>query len=202
MLPLPRRALRALHWIALSATLPALWACNARTVEAPTMTPSRTTTVTYQESLNRKIDILFMVDNSNSMEESQENLRRNFPTFMNVLKGLPDGLPDVHIAVVSSDMGAGNNENSTCNATGGDNGVFHSGVGAGAAAQGVTATGLNANQTFIASTGGATPQNNFTGDITSVFQAIAPIGPGGCGYENQLLSVTRALGAGGLSPPA
>jgi hypothetical protein len=201
MSPLPRRARRAFRWVALSATLPALWACNARSVEAPVMTPSQTAIASFQETLNRKIDILFMVDNSNSMELSQENLRRNFPVFMDVLKDLPDGLPDVHIAVVSSDMGDGIGVNDPCNATGGDNGVFRFGVGAGAA-MGVTATGLNPGQTFIASSGGKNPQNNFTGDISEVFQAIAPIGAGGCGYENQLLSVARALGAGGRAAPA
>jgi hypothetical protein len=200
MTPLSRRARRAFRWIALSATFPALWACNARSVEAPTVTPSQTTTTTYQETLNRKIDILFMVDNSNSMEKSQENLRRNFPRFMEVLQRLRDGLPDVHIAVVSSDMGDGIGVNDPCNATGGDNGVFRSGVGAGAI--GVTSTGLHPGEKFIASTGGIAAQNNFDGDITQVFQAIAPIGAGGCGYENQLRSVARALGADGRSSPA
>ena len=56
---------------------------------------------------NRNLDVLFMIDNSASMHLSQANLLRNFPTFMNVLKELPGGLPNIHVAVVSSDMGAG-----------------------------------------------------------------------------------------------
>jgi hypothetical protein len=201
MSPLPRRAPRAISGIALSATLSALSACNTHSLEAPVLQPSRTATNTYQETLNRKIDILFMIDNSNSMDLSQANLRRNFPRFMDVLKGLRDGLPDVHIAVVSSDMGAGNNDNGGCNATGGDNGLFHFTVGAGAT--GTTTTGLEPGAKFIASTGGlGNPQSNFAGDITEVFQAIAPIGAGGCGYENQLRSIARALGADGFDPPA
>jgi hypothetical protein len=169
-------------------------------LEEPTITASRTTTLTFQETLNRKIDILFMVDNSSSMTKSQDNLRQNFGQFMDVLKAVKGGLPDVHIAVVSSDMGAANNDNLGCNATGGDNGVFHFGVAANAT--GCTATGLADGATFISSTGGATPQTNFTGDITEVFKCIAPLGDTGCGYENQLYSIVRALGADGRDPPA
>src|SRR6476659_9131535 len=82
-------------------------ACNTHTLEQPPIKPDRVGTFSFQESLNRKIDILFMIDDSISMKPSQDNLLRNFPAFMQVLDELPGGLPDVHIAVVSSDMGAG-----------------------------------------------------------------------------------------------
>ncbi len=200
MTPRRWRALRALYATAVSATLVALTACNSHSLEAPTITASRTTTLTFQETLNRKIDILFMVDNSLSMARSQDNLRRNLPRFMDVLKAIRGGLPDLHIAVVSSDMGTGTSDTDACNATGGDNGEFHFGVAANAV--GCTSTGLADGAHFIASTGGATPENNFTGDITEVFQCIAPLGDKGCGYENQLYSVVRALGADGRSAPA
>src|SRR5262249_24827403 len=83
-----------------------------------------------------------------------------------------------------------------CSATG-DNGVFHyqrTGT--------CTSTGLDPNATFIASTGGANPVTNFgTQDITTVFQCITGVGALGCGFEHQLASVARALGADGASPP-
>ncbi len=154
----------------------------------------------FNETPNRKIDLLFMVDNSPSMTSAQENLRANFPRFMDVLKALPEGLPDLHLAVVSSDMGIGNNDIPGCNAVAGDNGSFHFAVGV-SPLNTCTATNLNPDATFIASTGGNNPQNNFTGDITAVFQCIAPLGANGCGFEQQLRSVTRALGADGFAPP-
>src|SRR4029077_20278581 len=73
---------------------------------------------------NRNLDLLFMIDNSSSMRLSQANLETNFPTFMNVLKGLPGGLPNIHVAVISSDMGAGIGDIASCDATGGNNGIF------------------------------------------------------------------------------
>ena len=56
-------------------------------------------------SINRNVDILFMVDDSSSMDLQQANLIRNFPTFMARPQD-PPGLPNVQIAVVSQDMGA------------------------------------------------------------------------------------------------
>jgi hypothetical protein len=112
---------------------------------------------------------------------------------MDVLKGLPDGLPDLHIGVVSSDMGAGNGSITGCSGNG-DNGVFHF-----APTGTCTATNLQTGATYISSPLGGTP--NFTGDITQVFQCIAQLGAAGCGFEHQLASVVRALGADGNGPP-
>jgi hypothetical protein len=174
---------------------------GARMSDGGDSSDSRGFVTVVREVLNPKIDILFMVDNSSSMERAQENLRANFAQFMDVLKNLPRGLPDLHIAVVSSDMGAGSNDIPGCNVAGGDNGVFHWGVGA-SPLNTCTATNLNPDARFISSTGGQNPQANFTGDITQVFQCIAPLGAFGCGFEQQLRSVARALGADGFAPPA
>src|SRR5206468_970852 len=79
---------RALRWAALGAALPVVWACNAHSLEAPTLTPTATTQSGFQETANRKLDILFMIDNSNSMEHSQANLAKNLPALMDILKTL------------------------------------------------------------------------------------------------------------------
>ena len=57
--------------------------------------------------MNSDLDIVFMIDNSGSMQQEQENIARNFPVFISALESLPEGLPNVHIGVVSSDLGAG-----------------------------------------------------------------------------------------------
>src|SRR5580704_10582205 len=98
---------RAARWVALAAAVPALWACNNRSLEAPVPKPQQTYNDLFQQQINRKIDLLFMVDNSSSMLTLQTKMAAQFPVFTNVLKGLPGGLPDVHIAVISSSMGAG-----------------------------------------------------------------------------------------------
>src|SRR5580704_7474038 len=52
------------------------------------------------------LDVLFMIDNSSSMTEMQEKLGLQLPGFLTALQNLPAGLPNIHIAVVSSDLGA------------------------------------------------------------------------------------------------
>lgn len=49
-------------------------------------------------------DILFVIDNSGSMADEQENLARNFDAFIDVLAG---SAGDYHIAVVTTDVGVG-----------------------------------------------------------------------------------------------
>src|SRR3954469_12554578 len=52
------------------------------------------------------LDVLFLIDDSSAMKLAQQNRLRSFPTFMPRLQD-PQGLPNLHIAVVSQDMGAG-----------------------------------------------------------------------------------------------
>ena len=84
----------------------------------------------------------------------QDNLVRNFPTFMNRLMD-PPGLPDLHVAVISTDMGAGDGSIAGCDATGGKNGIFQYQPRADC-----TSTGLAPGATFIADDG---TNRNYTG---------------------------------------
>jgi hypothetical protein len=53
---------------------------------------------------NRDVDILFLIDNSDSMRDKQANLNLNFQYFIDVLQNIPGGLPNVHLGVASSDV--------------------------------------------------------------------------------------------------
>jgi hypothetical protein len=188
-----RHFFRALGWLALAAAAPLLYACNARSLEAPTLVPRSTEQQTVATVLNRDVDLLFLIDDSASMAPLQANLLRNFPAFMTALKALPGGLPNVHIAVISSDMGAGDGTVSSCDSTGGKNGIFqYTARGA------CTSTGLNSGATFISDIAGV---RNYTGNLEDVFTCIAALGEEGCGFEHQLAAVARALGADGQAPP-
>jgi len=183
-----RPTLRLLRWTGLAAVAPVLWACNARTLEAPVLKPETTFSKTFQASINRNVDLLFLVDDSSSMTNSQTNLLNNFPDFMTELKK-PPGLPNIHVAVVSSDMGAGD----ACNSTTNKNGIFqYSRRGT------CAATNLAAGATFISDIAGT---RNYTGNLEDVFTCIAALGEGGCGFEHQFAAITRALGADGRAAP-
>jgi hypothetical protein len=188
------RLFRVARWGALAAALPALWACTNRPLGEPTPQPAGDFNGRYQLSVNRDLDILFMVDDSSSMKPLQNKLTANFPAFMEVLKNLPGGLPNVHIAVVSSSMGAGRNPMISHCAPGGDRGLFHAAPVGDTCGKGSLAPG----QSFIVNVNGMT---NYTGDISDVFSCIARLGDDGCGFEHQFESVLRALGADGAPPP-
>jgi hypothetical protein len=151
---------------------------------------------TFSQGLNRNVDVVFMVDDSSSMTPLQTKLTAAFPAYIAALKALPGGLPDIHIGVVSSSMGSGRNPSIDHCPTGGDQGVFHTMPLGGAPCMRAS---LNAGQSFIIDVGG---QTNYTGDISDVFACIALLGANGCGFEHQLASVARALGADGAPAPA
>jgi hypothetical protein len=186
---------RTARWAVLAAAVPALWACNARRLAKPEPAPQMQFNDLFQQAINRNIDIVFMVDDSLSMAPVQTKLTTQFPAFMDVLKNLPGGLPNVHIGVVSSSMGAGRNAGVDHCPQGGGQGMFQTKPLGPTCAR----AALNAGQNFIINVNG---QANYTGDIADVFSCIAQLGDQGCGFEHQFESVLRALGADGAPAPA
>jgi hypothetical protein len=126
---------------------------------------------------NRDLDVLFMVDNSLSMQPLINKLAQNFPTFIQVLQALPTGLPSIHIAVVSSSLGAGAAVFVPNCPVGGDGGEFQYMVGTGTAEPGgapCPRTGLNDNgQHFISNVAGVANYD----ETFSVSSAIPPGSP-------------------------
>jgi hypothetical protein len=140
----------------------------------------------------RKVDMLFVIDDSPETERLQRNLLDNFPTLLASLRRTP--LPtDLRIAVISTDMGAGDGSVAGCYPPGGKNGIFQF-----APRGSCTTSGLAPGATYIVDTGTV---RNYTGNLEDVFGCIAPLGGFGCGFEHQLASMARALGADGKPPP-
>ena len=140
----------------------------------------------------QKLDLLFVVDNSNSMAQEQEALKAAFPRFIEVLtrgrRSDDDPKPfaaatDLHLGVVSTDMGIpGVNfgSNTNCNSSGGDDGKLqHIPRGAGC-------TGMY--PTFLSYGRDLDPTH-----AAFDFGCIAALGTGGCGFEQQLEAPLKAL---------
>jgi hypothetical protein len=159
-----------------------LAACNAQPLAQPHPMPEQQTDKYVEINVSRKADILFVVDDSLSMEKEQENLGRNFPAFIEVLRGIKGGLPDLHIGVVTSDLGAGPGPESGCR-VGGLQGILQGWE---------RACGLRPDQKFIAVSEGEQTRN-YDGDLARVFGCMANVGIRGCGYEHQLAATTKAL---------
>jgi hypothetical protein len=155
-------------------------------------------------NVNRKVDILFLIDDSPSMGDKQINLANNFPNFINVLSQIQGGLPDVHIGVATSDMGAKGAADSAPGpgiGTIGQGGC--SGLGKNGDLQVFGASSLlSTGSKFIADTiqaDGVTRTRNYSdpkGDgsgLAPAFAEMARAGFGGCGFEQHLEAVKQAL---------
>jgi hypothetical protein len=214
-LPIVRR--QYLRWGLVSVLPLALCACKS-TPNWPAPHVGQETDFTILVSPEREIDILFMIDNSPSMDPKQARLAENFPKMIQVLQQLPDGsgstsLPDVHIGVISSDMGAGSEEiGESCKRVLGERGILY-GNDPNNSLNSVAPTadpmqgghpdtngcGLHSGQRWIsdiANPNGAGRIKNYDGNIQDVFACLAKaVGTYGCGYEHQLQSVRVALTA-------
>jgi hypothetical protein len=149
---------------------------------------------------NRELDLLFVVDNSASMADQQAALAANFPRMIDALSQLDGGMPELHIGVVTTDMGT----SSLAAPTGsGALGALGAGGCAGAGDDGALVQGASVTDRFIRDVGGV---RNFTGELRDVFREIALVGDGGCGFEQPLSAMRRALvnplNAGFLRPTA
>jgi len=176
-----------LRWLGLAASIPAIWACSAHDLEAPKPLPEKQSEVLKEVNPIRDLDILFVIDDSGSMKQEQDNLKKNFPKFIKVLQDIKGGLPNVHIGVVSTNVGAGNvviNGNPACSFPGGDRGQFKPPAD----------TGLEDGSKFIISNNNGA-QDNIAGNgtIADTFSKMADLGVNGCGYEHQLQAARLAL---------
>ena len=184
---------KRLRWVVLgTALVGTLWACNTRRLVKPVPAPVSAERQRFAQSLNRKLDLLFMIDNSGSMEKLQDNLSKNLPVLVRGLTALPGGLPDIHIAVVSSSVQPGaTTDISGCGPNNFDDGRFRHTFNPTGIPNHPECAGLALDGTFIKAEAGAAP--NFTGRIEDVFSCIALLGQTGCGFEQQLGSIVRAL---------
>jgi hypothetical protein len=149
-------------------------------------------TLTVASPPQSKVDVLFMIDNSNSMDPKQTSLMQYFPKFMERLVDMTPPL-DMHLGIVTSDLGAGQFTPPSCDTPGGDKGVLQN------TPKGSTCAGaqlVDPNDRFLRyapDPAGGAPTTNFTGTISDAFSCYAAVGPGGCGFEHQLASVRAAF---------
>ena len=173
--------------------------CADRTVSSLVPVQGKVETFDIPATPNRDVDILFLIDNSGSMAEEQASLVQNFPRFMGVLQSIQGGLPNVHIGVATSSLGA--------KATDGIATVSFGGC-SGTGDDGALRTDASINGRFIVDEegGGGVRTRNYVGALADAFTAIANVGTMGCGIEQHLGGIERALenpvNAGFLRPAA
>jgi hypothetical protein len=139
-------------------------------------------------SAKRDIDILFVIDNSRSMAQEQESLGTNFPRFIERLQDIEGGLPNVHVGVVSSDVGISPFAANNCTGQGDDGKLQNTPRGACTPPQGYFISDVLAPD-------GVSRITNYpaTTTLPDVFSCIAKLGTVGCGLEQHLEAMKRAL---------
>lgn len=160
--------------------------CVDRPVASVSPVQGKVETKDLPSNPERDADILFLIDSSLSMVAEQSSLKANFPKFMDVLQTIEGGLPNVHVGVATPDLGQ--------KATDGTNSVPVQGC-SGVGLDGALRTAPSVTGSFIIdeeSSGGGR-NTNYSGTLGAAFGELANVGTGGCGIEQHLGAVERAL---------
>jgi hypothetical protein len=149
---------------------------------------------------NAGVDILVIVDNSGSMAQEQAMLHDAFPLLIKDILDPPIDpvtnqrshapVREMHIGVVSTDMGVGGYDVKTCqdNALVGDDGILqHTGRGSGCASS------YPDYLPYGPLTAGAEPDSTVVNQLAADFGCIAVLGTDGCGFEQPLEAAHKAL---------
>ncbi len=172
---------------AVALALALLGGCPDRSVSELEPAQRTAETKTLPAMPNRDVDILFVIDNSGSMAEEQASLRANVGKFMDVLATIEGGLPNVHIGVVTSNLGqrasdgVGTASFGTACGGSGDDGVLRG------------APQINGRFIVDEATPTGARNRNYSGSLVEAFAAIADVGVNGCGIEQHLAATQRAF---------
>jgi hypothetical protein len=141
----------------------------------------------------REVDLLFMVDDTGSMRPAQTMLGQAFPALLDQLRQASgEKPPSLHMAVVSSNLGAGPGDALPACPVGGDQGAFQV-----RPSQLCPTSELKGGDTFVSWDG---DQRNFDGDLNHVFGCLSALGDLGCAFEHPFASVLKALEPGAQPP--
>ncbi|MEM6962439.1 MAG: hypothetical protein AAF550_11975, partial [Myxococcota bacterium] len=150
-----------------------------------------------------EIDLLFVVDNSNSMEEEQISLSEQIPRLVEILlsgdqdeDGIQDFPPisSLHVGVISTDMGIGTVNEDVCNEVDvlsgnpliGDDGYLNN---RGSEELKTPCPATYPSRFLAYEQGMSQPIGEFANDV----RCIADLGTDGCGFEQQLEATLKSL---------
>lgn len=177
----------------------------------------------FPQSDNREVDLLFVIDNSSSMAGEQGSFGTSYFSMLTYLRSMAGGIPDLHLGVISTDLGTGYPLGTGCDVAG-DAGLLLTGncvnpVGApylvdvaprgcdvlrdvsntcSDHACGPAHCAHEPSTTFVEDSATGCPRcRNYAGEsLNDVFACIANLGTQGCDFEQPLESMRLALDPG------
>lgn len=145
----------------------------------PGMDPGPRLPPDYLPRMCKKVDILFVIDDSGSMADNQLSLIRSFPGFVDGIRRRLAGAQDYHIGVVTSDD------------------YYANASGCGKIGSLITKTGgPKSSQKVCGPFGGAAPRRYLTNedaDLKDRFACIAQVGSGGADDERMARGLLNAI---------
>lgn len=173
----------------------------------PEYAEPKTIDLTFPSVPNRKLDLLFQLDDTGGAPDKLANLARALPDFLAQLRAPTGELPDLRIGIVTSDLGT---LGSDVPSPGPAIGQIGNGGCTGAGREGRLQTfGAAVADVFLVdeqdTAGGR--RRNYQGELGDVLgMMIRGAGGGGCGFEQPLHAIRRSLAhpsnAGFLRPEA
>jgi hypothetical protein len=136
---------------------------------------------------NLDVDVLFVINDSPNFLETQSAFVHALPAFLGELESLPDGLPNLHIGVVTSDLGTHGTEDT-------EPGLSVSGCTA-SGDRGDLRTSDQVQGAFLSDVGfpNGTRMHNYAGSLADAFASIALAGTNGCAFVQPLAAARTAL---------
>src|SRR5262249_28936173 len=138
----------------------------------------------------REIDLLFVIDDSPAIAPQRAKLLDNYRRFIETLGAFPGGLPDVHIGVVTADVGTRGAWDSAGPAIGAGPGACTSEGDRGELRR---APGIDGNFLSDVARPDGTRERNYSGSLADAFARLADTGAAGCTYARPLEALRRAL---------
>ena len=131
------------------------------------------------------VDILVVVDNSASMAAEQAMLRDAFPGLIMALLTGQEPISDLHIGIISTDMGTGGYSVETCSdPVDGDDGILQN------TPNPLVPSCASSYGTYLAYDE-PTPNPTAIATMSTDFGCIATLGTDGCGFEQHFNSVRQ-----------
>ena len=212
---------RLLGFAAAAVMLMVTLACINRPMKNAKPAPNIGSAISIPQSAERDVDMLFVIDNSGSMADEQAMLQAQFSALMTELRNITGGLPNVHLGVTSTDLGTGMFQITYCEDVGGDQGNLLTGnctnptgepyivdvepqsceitKNADGTCSDTTCSQANCSAepstTYVVDSETGCPRcRNYTGeDLEDTFSCIASLGTLGCGFEQPLEAMYKAL---------
>lgn len=185
MLTAPMRV----RWFALFALFAACGDGNSKTVDAAPPDAGMAEVALIPVTANRDVDLLFVVDDSSSVADHQIALENGFPAFVTTLSALAGGLPNLHIGVVTPDLGTKGADDAQPGPAIGS----CSGDGQAGALQTNGSAQIQGNFIIDTQNTDSTRTVNYTGTLADAFKQIVSVGSAGCPFDQSLEAAKRAL---------